>query len=39
MDPQDRSGRMRLVRYNFTAPLEREGAPVTTAPDAKVAAR
>lgn len=32
-------GDMRLVRYNFTAPLEREGAPVTRAPDAPVAAR
>ena len=30
---------LKLVRYNFTAPLEREGAPVTTAPDAKVASR
>lgn len=33
------NGDMRLVRYNFTAPLEREGAPVTSAPDAPVAAR
>ena len=32
-------GCLKLVRYNFTAPLEREGAPVTSAPDAKVAAR
>ena len=32
-------GDLRLVRYNFTAPLERAGAPVTTAPDANVAAR
>jgi broad specificity phosphatase PhoE len=30
---------LKLVRYNFTAPLEREGAPVTTAPDAKVVSR
>ena len=28
-----------LSRYNFVAPLEREGTPVTTAPDAKAAAR
>ena len=28
-----------LRRYNFTVPLEDEGAPVTTAPDAKVAVR
>ena len=32
-------GGLRLVRYNVTAPLEREGAPVTSAPDANVAAR
>jgi broad specificity phosphatase PhoE len=32
-------GRLRLARYNFTAPLEREGAPVTSRPDAPVAAR
>ena len=31
--------RLKLVRYNFTAPLEESGASVTTAPDAKVAAR
>lgn len=34
-----RNGEMKLARYNFTAPLERAGAPVTTAPDANVAAR
>jgi hypothetical protein len=28
-----------LQRYNLVAPLAREGAPVTSAPDAKVAAR
>lgn len=28
-----------MVRYNFLAPLLESGAPVTTAPDAKVAAR
>jgi len=32
-------GGQRLVRYNFTAPLEAAGAPVTSAPDAVVAAR
>lgn len=29
----------KLVRYNFTAPLEDENAPVTSEPDAMVAAR
>jgi broad specificity phosphatase PhoE len=39
-DPTDGpGGGLKLVRYNFTAPLEREGAPVTRAPDANVAAR
>jgi probable phosphoglycerate mutase len=33
------NGELKLFRYNFTAPLEREGAPVTTEPDAAVAAR
>ncbi len=28
-----------LKSYNFVAPLEREGAPITSAPDEKVAAR
>jgi hypothetical protein len=28
-----------LKRYNFVAPLEREGAPITSAPDENVAAR
>ncbi|HQT55988.1 MAG TPA: hypothetical protein PKX06_21280, partial [Phenylobacterium sp.] len=32
-------GALRLERYNFTAPLERAGAPVTSAPDAIVAVR
>jgi probable phosphoglycerate mutase len=32
-------GCMKLHRYNFTAPLERAGAPVTSEPDAPVAAR
>jgi 2,3-bisphosphoglycerate-dependent phosphoglycerate mutase len=33
-----KEGSMVLVRYNETAPLEQQGAPVTTAPDVKVAA-
>jgi broad specificity phosphatase PhoE len=33
------NGELRLMRYNFTAPLERAGAPVTREPDAAVAAR
>jgi broad specificity phosphatase PhoE len=32
-------GSLALRRYNFVAPLEREGAPVTREPDANVAAR
>jgi broad specificity phosphatase PhoE len=36
--PDGREG-LQLVRYNFTAPLEAAGEPVTTAPDAKVAVR
>lgn len=32
-------GRWRLTRYNFTAPMQAQGAPVTTAPDANVAPR
>ena len=32
-------GTLVLARYNATAPLERAGAPVTSAPDANVAAR
>lgn len=33
------TGGLVLHRYNFTAPLEQEAAPVTAAPDANVAAR
>jgi len=33
------NGALKLHRYNFTAPLERAGAPVTSEPDAAVAAR
>ncbi|PIB92546.1 histidine phosphatase family protein [Caulobacter sp. FWC2] len=32
-------GELVLTRYNFTAPLEAQAAPVTAAPDANVAAR
>lgn len=39
-DPGEPPGaRMKLQRYNFVAPLRQAGAPVTTAPDANVAAR
>ena len=39
-DPsQGSSGRLVLQRFNFVAPLEREGAPVTAESDAPVAAR
>jgi broad specificity phosphatase PhoE len=34
-----KDGRLKLERYNFVAPLERAGAPVTAEPDAMVAAR
>lgn len=34
-----RDGDLSLVRYNFTAPLEREGTPVTSEPDAPAAPR
>ena len=33
------SGKLLLLRYNFVAPLRREGTPVTSDPDARVAAR
>jgi len=33
------AGELVLARYNFTAPLEDEAAPVTAEPDAAVAAR
>ncbi|RYF95481.1 MAG: histidine phosphatase family protein [Caulobacteraceae bacterium] len=38
LDPKA-TANMRLVRYNFVAPLQDAGAPVTSAPDANVAAR
>jgi hypothetical protein len=36
---RSKEGSLVLVRYNETAPLHAQGAPVTTASDAKVAAR
>jgi broad specificity phosphatase PhoE len=40
LDPsQGRAGKLVLTRFNFVAPLEAEGAPVTSEPDANVAAR
>jgi broad specificity phosphatase PhoE len=36
---KDGEGSLVLKKYNFAAPLEREGAPVTFTPDANVAAR
>jgi 2,3-bisphosphoglycerate-dependent phosphoglycerate mutase len=39
-DPQSGpDGGLKLTRYNFTAPLEEQAAPVTAEPDANVAAR
>lgn len=39
-DPgEGKDGRLVLERYNFSAPLESAGAPVTVEPDAPVAAR
>lgn len=36
---QTKNGRLVLTEFNFVAPLEHEGAPVTTAPDAVTGAR
>ena len=36
---KDGDGALVLTKYNFVAPLQREGAPVTSAPDAAIAAR
>ena len=38
-DPQEKPDGMILHRFNFTAPMEREGTPVTAEPDQQVAAR
>ena len=37
--PGTASGKLRLVTYNFVAPLEKAGAPVTARPDEPVAPR
>ncbi len=37
--PGTTSGKLRLVTYNFVAPLEKAGAPVTARPDAPAAPR
>jgi broad specificity phosphatase PhoE len=37
--PGTRSDKLRLVAYNFVAPLEEAGAPVTASPDVPVAPR
>ena len=36
---QKGSGSLVLKRYNFVVPLQKEGTPVTSAPDANVVAR
>jgi broad specificity phosphatase PhoE len=36
---KDGDGALVLTKYNFVAPLQREGAPVTSTPDANIAAR
>lgn len=38
-DPSHGTGALVLRRYNFTAPMEREGAPVTAEPDQPVGSR
>lgn len=38
-NPQENPDGMTLRRFNFTAPMEREGTPVTAEPDQQVAAR
>jgi broad specificity phosphatase PhoE len=39
LDRKKLGGSLVLTKYNFVAPLERDGAPVTSSPDANVAAR
>jgi len=40
LDPQaGPDGALKLIRFNFAAPLQQAGAPVTSAPDRPVAAR
>ena len=38
-DPQEKPDGMTLHRFNFTAPMEQEGTPLTAEPDQQVAAR
>ncbi|RYG70573.1 histidine phosphatase family protein [bacterium] len=38
-EERSKEGSLSLVRYNETAPLQQQGAPVTSAPDAQVAAK
>ena len=39
-DPtRGREGQLRLTAYNFVAPLEEEGTPVTSEPDAPVGSK
>ena len=37
LDRKKPGGSLVLTKYNFVAPLERDGAPVTSSPDANVA--
>ena len=37
--PGGEHAKLHLVRYNFTAPVQRAGAAVTSSPDAEVAPR
>jgi broad specificity phosphatase PhoE len=39
LNRKEEGGSLVLTKYNFVAPLEREGAPITFSPDANVAAR
>ena len=39
LDRKKGGGSLVLTKYNFVVPLEQEGAPVTSSPDANVAAR
>jgi hypothetical protein len=38
-NPQSAGGSLSLSKYNFVAPLERDGAPVTFDPDLNMAPR
>jgi hypothetical protein len=39
VDDEKGRGSLVLTKYNFVAPLEQEGTPVTTSPDNNIAAR